>query len=113
MNLIHKYNKEIEGIKTELKIQICHVKLKRKHRLRSKLLRDDPSRKKFWSFLKNQMLAAGYISSCYDKEGKIVSDQQEIEGAILDHFADIFKGNSCILFIMLNVTPIIYQKCNH
>ena len=96
--LINKYQKNIDSIKTELKIQICKIKLKRRHRIRSKLLRDDPTRKKFWSFLKNQMLAAGYLSSCYDKDGKIVFDQQEIEGAVLDHFGGIFKGNSCILF---------------
>ena len=90
--LIKKHKKDIDLLKTELKIQIGRIKLKRRNRIRSKLLRDDPCRRKFWSFLRNQMMAAGNISSCYNKEGQIVSDQDDIEESVIDHFASIFKG---------------------
>lgn len=85
-------SKQLQVIKTDIKNQICELKLNRRHRLRSKLLKADPSRKKFWSFLKNQMKAAGAITGCYNTSGKLVFDQDEIEDAILAHFEGIFKG---------------------
>ena len=48
--------------KLEIKDMISEVKLKHRYRLRSKILIADPSRKKFWRFLKNQIKAAGNIT---------------------------------------------------
>ena len=90
--LVHNYSKNIGVIKGEIKFQISGVKLKRRQRIRSKILRDDPCRRKFWSFIKNQMSAAGNITSCYTKENKVVFEQDEIENAVVDHFSDVFKG---------------------
>ena len=90
--LIKNYSKNIDIIKTEIRNQISMVKIKRRQRIRSKILRNDPCRKKFWSFIRNQVSAAGKITSCYTKEKNIVFEQEEIETAVIDHFSGIFKG---------------------
>ena len=89
---IDSLSNHVQVLKTKIKTKICELKLNRRHRLRSKILRADPSRKKFWSFLRNQMKAAGAITGCYDKTGKIVFNQDEIEDAVLDNFTDVFTG---------------------
>ena len=85
---------ELQDIKIEIKTKICEVKMHRRHRLRSKTLKADPSRKKFWSFIKNQMKSAGSITGCYDNTGNIVFNQDEIEEAVLDHFKTVFQGEN-------------------
>ena len=85
---------DLEDLKIEIKTKICDVKMRRRHRLRSKTLKADPSRKKFWSFIKNQMKSAGSITGCYDSTGKIVFSQEEIEEAVLDHFKSVFQGEN-------------------
>ena len=83
---------KLQALKIEIKSLICDIKLKKRHKLRSKLLKSDPSRKKFWSFVKHQMKAAGAITGCYDTTGTMVFEQPEIESAILSHFGTIFQG---------------------
>ena len=56
---------ELLSLKLEIKNSISDFKLKKRQRLRSKLLKADPSRKRFWRFLKNQVKAAGQISALY------------------------------------------------
>ena len=53
---------DIVKIKADIKSQIALVKIKRRKRIRSRIIRDDPCRKKFWAFLKNQIRAAGNIT---------------------------------------------------
>ena len=89
---------QLMAIKLEIKSLICDLKLKRRHKLRSKLLRADPSRRKFWSFIRNQMKVAGAITGCYDITGKMVFDQAEIEAAVLAHFETIFQGKRSPVF---------------
>jgi exonuclease III len=89
---IDSLSNQVQILKAEIKTKICELKLSRRHRLRSKILKADPSRKKFWSFLRNQMRAAGTITGCYDKTGKIVFNQDEVEEAVLDHFTTVFIG---------------------
>ena len=84
--------KEIDDLKMQIKEKISVVKLQRRSRIRSKLLLGDPTRKKFWRFLKGQMKAAGNISALTNKSGKMVFEQDEIEEAVLEHFATIFEG---------------------
>ena len=83
---------ELINIKQNIKDQIQKHKLKKRHRIRSIVLKKDPSRKKFWSFLKNQMKAAGNISACYDNEGKVVFGQEDIEEVVIGHFQKTFNG---------------------
>ena len=90
---------QLLAIKIEIKTLICDLKLKRRHKLRSKLLRADPSRRRFWSFIKNQMKVAGAITGCYDSVGKMVFTQHEIETAILAHFESIFQGKRSPVFL--------------
>ena len=88
----------LSTVKSEIKDLMCDFKLQRRHKLRNKLLLKDPSRKKFWRFLKSQICAAGTITAAY-KEEKIVFDQAEIEEAVLDHFGQIFKGQRHPVFV--------------
>ena len=59
---IEKLTDDIVKIKADIKSQIALVKIKRRKRIRSRIIRDDPCRKKFWAFLKNQIRAAGNIT---------------------------------------------------
>ena len=56
----------LENTKSEIRTEISRVKLKRRTRLRMKLLKNDPSRKRLWSFLNNKFRAAGSISGTYN-----------------------------------------------
>ena len=89
---------ELDHMKAEIKDLISEFKLQRRHRLRSRLLRADPSRKKFWRFLKGQINSAGAISAVNDKTGQMVFDQTQIEEVVLDHFGKIFLGKRCPVF---------------
>ena len=84
--------KEIDCLKLQIKEKVSVIKLHRRARIRSKLLLGDPTRKKFWRFLKGQMKAAGSISALTNKSGKMVFDQEDIEETVLDHFATVFEG---------------------
>ena len=55
-------DKKIQGIKREIKTEICKIQITRRNKLRSKILNNDPSRKKFWSFLKKQNKTSGNIT---------------------------------------------------
>ena len=85
-------------LKSEIRDSFVGMKLAKRFRLRSKLLSDDPCRKKFWRFLKNQMKTAGSLTGVYNKTGQMVFQQDEIEDAVLEHFSTIFKGQRCPVF---------------
>ena len=89
---VQRLQQEFDSLKAQIRDSIADVKLQRRHRLRTKLLKADPSRKKFWSFLKSQIKAAGNISAVYDTANKLVFEQDEIEEAVLTHFGKIFNG---------------------
>ena len=79
-------------MKIEIKDIFTSMKLRRRYKLRSKLLLGDPSRKKFWRFLKHHVKSAGSITGAYDNSGKMVFQQDQVESAILDHFSRIFAA---------------------
>ena len=87
-HLLQKLNE----MKNLVKDSLVDVKLGRRNNLRAKLLRADPTRRKFWRFIRNQMSSAGNISAIYDKDGQMVFDQTEIEEAVLHHFGIAFQG---------------------
>ena len=60
---IQRLQLDLDEQKQEIRDCISDYKIRRRHRLRSKLLRADPSRKRFWRFLKSQIKAAGQISA--------------------------------------------------
>ena len=70
------------------------MRLRRRARLRSKLLLKDPSRKKFWRFLKSHMKGAGRISALATEENEMVFSQEEIEDEVLKHFKSRFSASS-------------------
>ena len=88
----HALQDQINALKDDIRDTLSDLKLQRRHHIRSKTLRADPSRKKFWRFLKNQTKLAGNITGAYDVEGKMVFQQDDIEKAILDHFGKAFLG---------------------
>ena len=83
---------QVRQLKDDIRDAIATIKLKRRQTLRSKTLRADPSRRKFWRFLKSQIKSAGVITATYDCSGQMVFEQSEIEEAILSHFSKIFKA---------------------
>ena len=84
---------ELETLKQQVRDGIADIKLGRRQRLRNKLLKADPTRKRFWRFLKSQTKAAGTITALNDTNGKMVFEQSEIQDVILQHFGEIFKGS--------------------
>ena len=52
----------LESMKRDIKSEISKVRIKKRNKLRSKILKNDPSRKKFWSFLKDKMQNSGKIT---------------------------------------------------
>ena len=88
----------LHAMKTEIKVLCAGIRLKQRYHLRSKVLRADPSRKRFWRFLKHQIKVAGCITGAYDKSGNMVFQQDQIEEAVLDHFIIIFNGKKVPVF---------------
>ena len=83
---------ELLILREKVKDSITEMRLGRRQRLRIKLLKADPTRKKFWRFLKSQIKAASSITALKDKKNQMVFEQSEIEEAVLEHFEEIFQG---------------------
>lgn len=83
---------DLDKIKSEIRDSKADFMLQRRNRLRSKLLLADPTRKKFWRFLKSQIKAAGNITALKNKDDVMVFEQDAIEDAVLEHFSAIFQG---------------------
>ena len=62
---VQKLQLDLDVLKQEIRDCISDHKIRKRQHLRSKLLRADPSRKRFWRFLKSQIKAAGQISAVY------------------------------------------------
>ena len=95
---ILELEEQLTRLKSDIKDRIAGVKLRQQHHIRSKVLKADPHRKKFWRFLKTQIKTAGNITAAYDKAGNMVFEQSDIEEAVLDCFEDIFKGQRVPVF---------------
>ena len=89
----------LNAMKAEIKELCSDIRLKQRNRLRSRALLADPSRRKFWRFLKHQIKTAGSITGAYDITGKMVFQQNEIEEAVLSHFTSIFEGQKVPFFL--------------
>ena len=98
-NQVEEMEQELGHLKVGLRDALAGLKLDQRNRLRSRLLLADPTRKRFWRFLKSQIKCAGNISAAYDKSGKMVFEQSEVEEAILDHFTEIFKAQRIPVFM--------------
>ena len=62
----------LETSKIQLKDHISDIKLQKRSRLRSKLLRADPTKNCFWRFLKSQIKSAGTITALYKASSTII-----------------------------------------
>ena len=96
--LLKQMKEKLVVSKLELKDMISDFKLTRVHHIRSKVLRHDPTRRKFWRFLSSQIKAAGTISGLYDSGGSMVFEQEQIEEVILEHFGRMFVGSKNPVF---------------
>ena len=83
---------KISKLKSKIKASIGDFSIKKRNRTRIRLLKKDTTRRRFWSFLKNQIKSAGTVSALR-KDGQMVFDQADIEEGVLSHFSTIFKGS--------------------
>ena len=81
-------------MKREIKDAIVKFKLRKRANIRSRLLLKDPTRKKFWRFLKSQIKVAGRITAAYNADGQMVFEQHEIEESVPSHFSKIFHASN-------------------
>ena len=88
----------LDQLKFDIKDAVAGVKIDQRRKLRSRLLLADPTRKRFWRFLKSQIKSAGSITAVCNKSNNMVFEQGEIENAVLDHFTDIFKAQRVPVF---------------
>ena len=95
---VEELEEELRKVKCDLKDALATVKLHQRNRLQSKLLLADPTRKRFWRFLKSQIKTAGGITAARSKAGQMVFSQDEIEEVVLEHFSDIFKAQRVPIF---------------
>ena len=102
---------QLDSLKSKIRDSICQYKLQRRSKLRSKLLLADPTRKKFWRFLKGQMRTAGQISALSKKSGQMVFDQSEIEEAVLEHFEKIFDAKRVPVFTAEDAVDHVSVVC--
>jgi hypothetical protein len=84
--------KETKQLQAQIKDAKATILLGRRNHVRSKLLLADPTRKRFWRFLKSQTKAAGQITALQDKDNKMVFNQDELEEVVMHQFSKIFEG---------------------
>ena len=82
----------------EIKTAFAEIKLRKRNKIRTRILRDDPQRKKFWRFIKSHTRSVGEMTGMKNKAGEMVFDQASIEETVLQHFSDIFKAQRVPLF---------------
>ena len=92
--MVHK----LMTMEHEIKIAFTEIRLRKRNRIRTKILRDDPHRKKFWRFIKNHTKSVGEITGLRSKSGDMVFDQTSLEETVLQHFTDIFKAQRVPVF---------------
>ena len=90
---------ELDDMKGEIKDMISKFRLKQRNHLRSRVLATDPTRRRFWRFLKSQFKAAGSITALKDNTDQMVFKQEEIESCVISHFGKIFEGKTCPVYV--------------
>ena len=78
----------IEKLKSKIKTSIGDYTLSKRNRTRTRLLRKDTSRRRFWNFLKQEAKSAGAITALRTDE-QMVFDQERIEEEVLSHFTRV------------------------
>ena len=90
---------ELDDMKGEIKDMISKFRLKQRNHLRSRVLATDPTRRRFWRFLKSQFKAAGSITALKDNTDQMVFKQEEIESCVISHFGKLFEGKTCPVYV--------------
>ena len=89
---IKALSEQLHRMKQEVKEAITELKLHRRQRLRNRILHQDPTRKKFWRFVKKHAQSVGNISAVLNADGRMVFNLDEIDEAVMNHFSNIFNG---------------------
>ena len=97
-NLLALKREELKLKRSSVKILLKENKLRKLGKIRSSLLKNDPTKKKFWKFVKTKMFAEANISAVYDSKGNPVYEQDQIEEAVLSKFTEIFQGTRTVVF---------------
>ena len=84
--------RRVNDMKADIKKKILNLRMKKRAKLRSKLLLDDPNRRKFWRLVRGQMTDTGKITAARNADGNMVFEQDEIEEVALEHFKNVFEG---------------------
>ena len=62
--------RNVASMENDIKTKFAEIRLRKRNRIRTKVLRDDPHRKKFWKFIKNHTKSVGEITGMIDKREK-------------------------------------------
>ena len=87
-----------ETQKENVKNLLIQDGLRKRAKLRTRLLINDPSKKKFWSYVKKSTKKADEITAAYNENGSAVYTQSEIEDSVLNTFTKIFNGQDTPVF---------------
>ena len=66
---VRRLQSELLEVKEKVSNGISDMRVRKRRQLRAKLLLDDPNRKKFWRFVRNQVKKIGQIGALRDKVG--------------------------------------------
>ena len=89
---IRRMELRLSEMKHEVKSSINDCTLTKRKKLRSRLLHADPTRRKFWRFVKHMVENSSNITALYDEHDNMVFNVEEIEDVILHHFNSRFAG---------------------
>ena len=84
---------KVSRMKFEVKEKLAGFRYRKKTKLRTRLLLSDPTRKKFWRFLKSQAMAAGTFTALRGADGGMVFEQPALEETVVGHFQKVFSGS--------------------
>ena len=63
--LPNEVNTELDALNRQIQDSISGFRIRKRNRFRSKALQDDPTRRKFWRFLRSQSKQSGVITALY------------------------------------------------
>ena len=83
---------EINALNEENGRLVTQYRITQRTKIRRSLIMEDPTRRKFWGFLRKQIRRAGQITALRTDDGAMVFGQEEVEETVLNHFSNVFHG---------------------
>ena len=111
---LENLKQKIDQLKAQIKDSILDHKLQKRSKLRSKLLRADPSRKRFWRFLKGQIKSAGHTTALKNQASSpiVISWKSQLYIINKVQTGTPFKQNFKLLLCVCEETPNIIKVTN-